>query len=149
MRYGDHKMELSGAEARTTNNRMEMTAVVEGLRALREPCSVSVEIDSKYVRDGITKWVRNWSRRDWKTASGDPVKNQDLWQDILSAMSGHAVQWVWVKGHAHHADNNRCDMLAKAAAKGGSRRGSSGQSSEALGPASARSGSRRAGGSFD
>ncbi len=116
LRYGEHMKEISGAESRTTNNRMEMTAVVEGLRALREPCAVTIELDSQYVRDGVTRWVRTWSRRNWKTATGDPVKNKDLWQEILSAMADHTVKWVWVKGHANHADNNRCDHLAKAAA---------------------------------
>ncbi len=117
LRYGDHKKELSGGEPRTTNNRMEMTAVIEGLRALREPCEVSIELDSQYVKDGITRWIRNWSRRNWKTASGDLVKNKDLWQEILSVMTGHSVTWVWVKGHANHRDNNRCDQIAKAAAR--------------------------------
>ncbi len=116
LRYGEHVKEISGAEARTTNNRMEMTAVLEGLRALREPCAVTIELDSQYVRDGITRWIENWTRRNWKTATGDPVKNKDLWEEIVSAMARHEVNWVWVKGHANHEDNNRCDHLAKAAA---------------------------------
>ena len=116
LRYGDHLKEMSGGEARTTNNRMEMTAVLEGLKALREPCEVTVELDSEYVRKGVTSWIHNWSRRGWKTAAGDPVKNQDLWQELQSAIAAHKVRWVWVKGHADHEDNNRCDQLAKAAA---------------------------------
>ena len=119
LRHGKHKKELYGAEARTTNNRMEMIAVLNGLKALREPCEVTVEIDSEYVKNGITTWIRGWKKRGWKTASGDPVKNRDLWQELDAAVSGHRVRWVWVKGHANHADNNRCDKLAKAAARNG------------------------------
>lgn len=117
LRYGKHKKELSGAAERTTNNRMEMTAVVRGLLALREPCEVTVEIDSQYVRNGITRWIHGWKRREWKTASGDPVKNKDLWQELDEATAGHRMHWVWVKGHTNHKDNNRCDRLARAAAR--------------------------------
>lgn len=113
LRYGDRKRELSGAEARTTNNRMEMTAVLHGLKALKEPCSVTVETDSQYVKNAVTKWIHRWERKGWKTASGEPVKNKDLWLDLQSAASEHELKWVWVKGHADHADNNRCDRLAK------------------------------------
>ena len=116
LRYGKHKRELSGAAEHTTNNRMEMTAVVEGLQALREPCEVTVELDSEYVRNGITSWIHGWKRRGWLTASGDPVKNRDLWQELDEAAARHRLSWVWVKGHAGHRDNNRCDRLAKAAA---------------------------------
>lgn len=121
LRYGKHKRELHGAERQTTNNRMEMTAVLNGLLALREPCDVTVEIDSEYVKNGITTWIRGWKRRGWKTASGQPVKNQDLWQELDKAVGVHEVQWVWVKGHANHADNNRCDELAKQAARQGAK----------------------------
>ena len=117
LRYGNHVRELSGSEARTTNNRMEMTAVVKGLNALREPCEVTVELDSEYVRNGVTSWVHSWGRRGWKTASGDPVKNRDLWEQLQAAASAHKVRWVWVKGHSDHEDNNRCDHLARAAAE--------------------------------
>lgn len=117
LRYGKHMKELSGSAGRTTNNRMEITAVLEGLQALREPCAVKVEIDSQYVRNGCTKWIRTWKRRGWKTADGAPVKNRDLWELLDIAASRHSVKWVWVKGHADHADNLRCDALAKAAAK--------------------------------
>ena len=117
LRYGKHKRELSGAAEHTTNNRMEMTAVVEGLQALREPCEVTVELDSEYVRNGITSWIHGWKRRGWLTASGDPVKNRDLWQELDEAAARHRLSWVWVKGHAGHRDNNRCDRLAKAAAR--------------------------------
>ncbi len=117
LRYGDHKKELSGAVERTTNNRMEMTAVLEGLKALHEPCEVTVEIDSQYVKNGLTGWIHRWKRRNWKTATGEAVKNRDLWQELDAAVSKHKLRWVWVKGHANHADNNRCDRLAKAAAR--------------------------------
>jgi ribonuclease HI len=116
LRYGDQKKELSGGERETTNNRMEMTAVLEGLQALKEPCNVVVEIDSQYVKNGITQWLPGWKKRGWKTASKAPVKNQDLWQALDEAVGRHTVEWKWVKGHADHADNNRCDELARSAA---------------------------------
>ena len=117
LRYGKHKKELSGAAVYTTNNRMEMTAVLEGLKALREPCEVTVEIDSQYVKDGMSGWIRAWKRRNWKTVEGTAVKNRDLWLELDAAVSRHKLSWVWVKGHAGHVDNKRCDRLAKAAAK--------------------------------
>ena len=116
LRFGDQKKELWGSEPETTNNRMEMTAVIEGLCSLKEPCRVLVEIDSEYVKNGITKWIDAWKRRGWRTASKQPVKNKDLWQKLDEAVSRHHVQWEWVKGHAWHADNNRCDELARQAA---------------------------------
>ena len=118
LRYRKKSKQLSGGESHTTNNRMEMTAVIEGLNALREPCKVLVEIDSQYVKDGVTKWMAGWKRRGWKTASKAPVKNQDLWLKIDTAVSRHAIEWKWVKGHAGHADNNRCDQLARTTAEG-------------------------------
>ncbi len=116
LRYGDQKKELSGGASATTNNRMEMTAVLEGLNALKEPCQVVVEIDSQYVKNGITQWLPGWKKRGWKTASKEPVKNQDLWQALDEAVNRHTIEWKWVKGHADHADNNRCDELARSAA---------------------------------
>ena len=116
LRYGGHARELSGAALDTTNNRMEMTAVLEGLSALREPCRVTIEIDSEYVKKGITEWLAGWKRRGWKTASKQPVTNQDLWRRLDEAVARHDVKWRWVKGHAGHADNNRCDELAREAA---------------------------------
>ena len=116
LRFGDQKKELWGSEPETTNNRMEMTAVIEGLSSLKEPCRVLVEIDSEYVKNGITKWMDAWKRRGWRTASKQPVKNTDLWLKLDEALSRHQVQWEWVKGHAWHADNNRCDDLARQAA---------------------------------
>jgi len=116
LRHGSKKKELSGGEPETTNNRMEMTAVLEGLNALREPCEVLIEIDSQYVKNGITQWLAGWKKRGWKTASKSPVKNQDLWQALDEAVSRHTIRWKWVKGHAEHEDNNRCDELAREAA---------------------------------
>lgn len=116
LRYGKHARELSGAAPDTTNNRMEMTAVLEGLSALREPCRVTIEVDSEYVKKGITEWMAGWKRRGWKTVTKQPVKNQDLWRRLDEAVARHDVKWRWVKGHAGHADNNRCDELAREAA---------------------------------
>ncbi len=116
LRFGAKSKELSGGEPETTNNRMEMTAVIEGLRVLKEPCEVSIEIDSEYVRNGVTQWLEGWKKRGWMTAAKQPVKNQDLWQKIDAALAPHVVHWKWVKGHAEHADNNRCDELAREAA---------------------------------
>ena len=116
LRYGDQKKELAGGEPQTTNNRMELTAVIEGLSALNQPCRILVEIDSEYVKNGVTQWLPGWKRRGWITASKKPVKNQDLWQKLDTALARHDVEWRWVKGHADHADNNRCDELAREAA---------------------------------
>jgi ribonuclease HI len=116
LRFGRQTKELSGGEPETTNNRMEMTAVIEGLNVLKEPCEVSIEIDSEYVKNGVTQWMDGWKRKGWITADKKPVKNQDLWQKIDAALAGHTVHWKWVKGHAEHADNNRCDELAREAA---------------------------------
>jgi ribonuclease HI len=116
LRHGETKRELSGTDPETTNNRMEMTAVLEGLTALSERCQVLIEIDSEYVKKGITEWMAGWKRRGWKTAAKKPVKNQDLWRKLDEAVARHDIEWRWVKGHADHADNNRCDELAREAA---------------------------------
>ena len=108
--------ELSGGEGLTTNNRMELTAAIMALEALTRPCAVNLHTDSIYVRDGVTGWIHNWKKRGWKTASKEPVKNQDLWVALDEAVSRHKINWKWVKGHADHADNNRCDELARDAA---------------------------------
>lgn len=113
LRYGADAKELSGGAEQTTNNRMELTAVIEGLNALSEPCEVLIEIDSQYVKNGITQWIAGWKRKYWKTASGSPVKNKELWQQLDTAVQRHQIEWKWVKGHADHADNNRCDELAR------------------------------------
>ena len=117
LRYGGKTKELVGSDPSTTNNRMELTAVIEGLNALSEPCEVLLEIDSQYVKNGVNEWMPNWKKRGWKTASKKPVKNQDLWQALDAAVGRHKIDWKWVKGHADHADNNRCDELARGAAE--------------------------------
>lgn len=116
LRMGKHQKELSGGEPDTTNNRMEMRAVIEGLNALVEPCQVDLYTDSKYVVDGITKWVHGWKKRGWINASKKPVRNEDLWHDLIEAELRHEVSWHWVKGHNGHAENERADRLASDAA---------------------------------
>ena len=110
--FGTHEKELCGGEHETTNNRMEMTAAIRALEALREPCSVDLYTDSKYLRSGITEWLPNWRKRGWRTASRKPVKNQDLWEALVAATERHDVKWHWVKGHAGHPENERADELA-------------------------------------
>ncbi|MBS1170617.1 MAG: rnhA [Burkholderiaceae bacterium] len=109
---GGHEKELFGGEAETTNNRMELTAVIEALNALRRPCEVILHTDSQYVQKGITEWIHGWKARGWKTASKSPVKNADLWQALDEAQARHAVDWRWVRGHAGHEGNERADALA-------------------------------------
>ncbi len=111
--------ELCGAEAHTTNNRMELMGAIEALKALTRPAKVTLFTDSIYVRDGITKWVHGWKRNGWRTADRKPVKNLDLWQALLEAAARHDVEWRWVKGHAGDADNERADALANAAIRQG------------------------------
>ena len=110
--YGTHEKELKGGVADTTNNRMELTAVIEALNALKRSCTVRVMTDSTYVRDGITRWLPAWKDRGWKTAAKKPVKNADLWQSLDRAVSRHTVDWRWVKGHAGNPGNERADRLA-------------------------------------
>ena len=114
LEWGDHTKELCGGEADTTNNRMEITAVIERLQALSRPCRVRVVTDSVYVRDGITKWIEGWKRNGWRTSAKKPVKNRDLWETLDAALTPHDVQWEWVKGHAGHPGNERADELANA-----------------------------------
>lgn len=116
LRYGPHSKEASGGEPHTTNNRMELTAALKALEALREPCEVELVTDSQYLKNGVQSWMARWKRNGWKTADRKPVLNQDLWQALDAALGRHRVHWVWTKGHASHADNNRCDELARAAA---------------------------------
>lgn len=118
LRFGDREKELSGGEAQTTNNRMELRAAIESLNALKRPCDVLLHTDSRYVMDGITDWIRGWKARGWKTAAKKPVKNADLWQDLDAANSRHRVRWHWVKGHAGDAGNERADQLARDAIPG-------------------------------
>ncbi|WP_066827514.1 ribonuclease HI [Sphingomonas mali] len=122
IRMGSREKELSGGEKLTTNNRMELMAAIEGLNALKRPCRVTLSTDSRYVMDGLTKWIHGWRKNGWKTADKKPVKNAELWQALIDAAAPHRVEWVWVKGHAGHPDNERADKLASdaafAAAKG-------------------------------
>lgn len=113
--FGEHERELSGGEAETTNNRMELTAAIEGLNALKNGCEVTLYTDSSYVKDGITQWLAGWKAKGWKTASKKPVKNQDLWQALDDATQRHNIEWKWVKGHAGDPGNERADALATGA----------------------------------
>lgn len=115
LRYGDHEKELSGFELETTNNRMEMTAVIESLKALKKPCDIHLYTDSTYVKDGVNKWLEGWKAKGWRTASKKPVKNQDLWEAIDSEIQRHNITWHWVKGHDGHVENERVDELARKA----------------------------------
>jgi ribonuclease HI len=111
--YNGTRKELSGGEASTTNNRMELMAAIMALEALKRPCPVEMHVDSNYVKDGITKWIHGWKKNGWKTADKKPVKNAELWQRLDAALKEHAVTWHWVKGHAGHDDNERADELAR------------------------------------
>ena len=113
LRHGAHAKELCGGEPATTNNRMELGAAIEALHALKEPCAVELFTDSEYLRDGITSWVPAWKARNWRTADRKPVKNDDLWRELDEIRARHKVQWRWLKGHAGHPDNERCDELAR------------------------------------
>lgn len=113
LRFGELEKELNGGERNTTNNRMELTAAISALEALKRPAVVDITTDSQYVRDGITKWIHGWKRNGWRTADKKPVKNVDLWQRLDTALHQHEVRWHWVKGHAGHAENERADQLAR------------------------------------
>lgn len=115
--YDAHEREISGGEAQTTNNRMELMATIRGLKLLKEPCDVTIYTDSKYVLDGFTSWLPGWKKRGWKTADNKPVKNMELWQALVEAAAGHRLTWKWVKGHSGDTHNDRVDALAVAAAK--------------------------------
>ncbi len=115
LEYGEHKKELSGGEKETTNNKMELTAVIKALEALKEPCKVTLTTDSKYVCDSVTKgWVYSWQKNNWRKADKKPALNIDLWEQLLPLLQTHQVEFVWVKGHAGHPQNERCDALAVA-----------------------------------
>ena len=109
---GTHRKEISGGEADTTNNRMEMTAVIRALESLKRPSKVEVHTDSQYVQKGVSEWMAGWKRRNWRTADGKPVKNQDLWLQLDALSQLHQVEWKWVRGHAGHPENERADQLA-------------------------------------
>lgn len=111
--YGEHTKELFGGEAHTTNNRMELTAAIRALEALKRPMAVTIYTDSQYVRKGITEWLAGWKRKNWRTASKQPVKNEDLWRELDVLAQKHQIDWHWVKGHAGHPENERADELAR------------------------------------
>lgn len=116
LRFGTRERELSGGEAQTTNNRMELMAAIAGLEALKRPCTVALTTDSQYVKKGVEEWMARWRANGWRTSDKKPVKNQDLWERMSAALAGHHVTWHWVKGHAGHAENERVDVLARDAA---------------------------------
>jgi len=117
LRYGGHKKELFGSAPHTTNNRMELTAAIEGLRAIKEACEVEVVTDSEYLKNGITQWIHGWKRRNWVKSDKKPVLNADLWRALDAEVVRHETTWTWTKGHASHDDNNRADELATMAAR--------------------------------
>jgi len=112
MLYGEHEKEMFGGELNTTNNRMELMAAIKGLEALSRPCSVELTTDSEYLRKGVLEWMAGWKKRGWKTASRQPVKNQDLWMRLDEAIANHDISWHWVKGHSGHPGNEKADSLA-------------------------------------
>jgi ribonuclease HI len=116
LRFGKHKKEMYGSDPDTTNNRMELMAAIQALRALKEPCEVEMVTDSQYVMNGVKSWMAGWKRNGWKTAAKKPVLNQDLWVELDEQVARHKLTWTWTKGHADHEDNNRCDELAREAA---------------------------------
>lgn len=113
LRWGEREREIFGGEGQTTNNRMEMMAVIQTLESLTRPVSIRIHTDSRYVHDGVTKWMHGWKKNGWKTAAKQPVKNVDLWERLDRALKGHTVAWEWVKGHAGHPENERADALAR------------------------------------
>lgn len=117
LRYGDFKREAFGSNPHTTNNRMELTAAIEGMKRLKETCAVEVVTDSQYLKNGITQWIRDWKRNGWKTAAKQPVLNKELWIALDELVARYETTWKWTKGHASHGDNNRCDELATRAAR--------------------------------
>lgn len=117
LKFGDVEKEISGGENETTNNRMELNAAIQALKILKEPCSVEIFTDSTYVKDGITKWIENWQKNNWKNSSNKPVKNKELWEQLLKESRRHNIKWHWVEGHAGHEFNERVDKLARAECK--------------------------------
>ncbi|PLX82620.1 MAG: ribonuclease HI [Desulfuromonas sp.] len=113
LRFNGHEKELSGFAPETTNNRMELSGAIAGLAALKRPCQVRLTTDSEYVKKGITEWLPNWVRRGWKTSGKKPVANRDLWEELVKLSEKHQVEWCWVRGHTGHAENERCDELAR------------------------------------
>ena len=117
LKYGDNQKEISGCDQNTTNNRMEMTAVIEALKQLKRPCKIRIYTDSRYVKDGMTLWMPSWLRNNWMNSQKKPVLNRDLWEAMLDLSKPHKIQWEWVRGHAGHPQNERCDQLAREALK--------------------------------
>ena len=117
LKFGDIEKEISGGENETTNNRMELNAAIQALKILKEPCSVEIFTDSTYVKDGITKWIETWQKNNWKNSSKKPVKNKELWEQLLKESHRHIIKWHWVEGHAGHELNERVDKLARAECK--------------------------------
>lgn len=115
LRYNGHEKEISGGEEHTTNNRMELTAAIEAFRSLKRPCRVSVTTDSQYLVKGITEWIKGWQAKGWQNSKKEPVLNRDLWEELLRLTGQHTITWHWVRGHAGHAENERCDSLAREA----------------------------------
>jgi ribonuclease HI len=115
MKYGDHVKELNGYSAETTNNIMELTAVIEALKSLTRPCKIILTTDSNYVKNGITEWIHSWKKKGWKTANKKPVKNKEYWQQLDVEVQRHTIDWKWVKGHSGHPENERADKLANEA----------------------------------
>lgn len=118
LRYGPHERSMSGHEPNTTNNRMELTAAIRALQALKEPCEIELVTDSEYLKKGVEQWMSKWKRNGWMTAAKKPVLNQDLWRELDAQLARHQISWHWTKGHADDEDNNRCDEMARAAASG-------------------------------
>ena len=117
LEFNEHTKELSGSQPNTTNNIMELKAATEGIKALKEPCNIKLISDSKYVVQGINEWLKNWIKRDWQTASKKPVKNLELWKEYIEISKNHNIKAIWVKGHAGHKQNERCDFLARSEAE--------------------------------
>ena len=115
LKYGDHSRRISGYDPSTTNNRMEMMAVIEGLKAIKKPSRVKVVSDSTYVIKGITEWIKGWIKRNWINSQKKPVLNRDLWEKLIDLSKPHTIEWVWVKGHQGHIENEECDMMARQA----------------------------------
>ena len=115
MKYGDHVKELNGYSSKTTNNIMEITAVIEALKSLTRPCAIILTTDSNYVKNGITQWIHNWKKKGWKTANKKPVKNKECWLQLDVEVQRHQIEWKWVKGHSGHPENERADELANEA----------------------------------
>ncbi|MBA4146604.1 MAG: ribonuclease HI [Verrucomicrobia bacterium] len=115
LQYGAHRKEISGGDPATTNNRMELQAAISALAAVKEACEIELFTDSEYLKNGITAWVAGWKRRGWRTTDKKPVKNEDLWRQLDALATTHQIQWKWLKGHAGHRENERCDVLAVAA----------------------------------